>query len=112
MNCLIILYFRPVLLSKNHIVDESDLTDFSAHVDTDSNCDYIVQPMRWGLVPAWHKGEISAISYAMNNARSESMLEKKSFKVPLVRGRRCVVLADGCVTLNYMLAYPIIFCRN
>ena len=57
--------------------------------------DYVVQPMQWGLVPFWHQGEPKSTGYSMINARSDGMLEKRSFKVPLEKGRRCVVLLDG-----------------
>ncbi len=46
----------------------------------------------WGLVPSWAK-EIS-IGSKMINARSETILEKPSFKNAFVR-RRCLILADG-----------------
>lgn len=55
----------------------------------------VIQPMQWGLIPSWHKGSPKKVSYETNNCRSESMLEKPTYKVPLQRGRRCVVLADG-----------------
>lgn len=47
---------------------------------------------KWGLVPYWAKE--AKIGYKMINARSETILEKKSFSVPLER-KRCLVLADG-----------------
>jgi len=49
-------------------------------------------PMRWGLIPHWAKDE--KIGYKMINARSESLLEKKSF-APLMQNHRCVVITDG-----------------
>ena len=57
----------------------------------------VVQPMQWGLVPSWHKGDPKKVQFNMSNCRGESMNEKRSFKVPLGKGRRCVVLAEGCV---------------
>ena len=51
--------------------------------------------MKWGLVPSWHRGGPAELSYKMNNARIESVVNKKSFKGPLEKGRRCVVLAEG-----------------
>jgi len=57
----------------------------------------VLRPMRWGLIPSWYHGEVSSIEYKMNNARSDGMLVKTSFKKPLQSGRRCVVIADGCV---------------
>ncbi len=51
-----------------------------------------VAMLRWGLVPYWAK-DIS-IGYKMINARSETLLEKPSFKNAF-RNRRCLILADG-----------------
>jgi putative SOS response-associated peptidase YedK len=47
---------------------------------------------RWGLIPFWAKDQ--KIGYKLINARSESVLEKTSFKNPF-RNRRCLVLSDG-----------------
>lgn len=46
----------------------------------------------WGLVPSWAK-EI-AIGSRMINARSETIMEKPSYKTAFQR-RRCLILADG-----------------
>lgn len=46
----------------------------------------------WGLVPGWAK-DIS-IGSRMINARSETIMEKPSFKNAFIR-RRCLILADG-----------------
>ena len=51
-----------------------------------------INPMRWGLIPFWADSSKSA--YSMFNARSETLLEKASFK-SLVSAHRCVILADG-----------------
>jgi putative SOS response-associated peptidase YedK len=51
-----------------------------------------INPMRWGLIPFWADSAKSA--YSMFNARSETLLEKASFK-SLVSAHRCVILADG-----------------
>jgi putative SOS response-associated peptidase YedK len=53
---------------------------------------FCIEPMRWGLVPAWADSLQSA--YSMFNARSETLLEKSSFK-HLVQTSRCTILADG-----------------
>jgi putative SOS response-associated peptidase YedK len=47
---------------------------------------------RWGLIPSWAK-EIS-IGNKMINAKSETILEKPSFKNPF-KSKRCLVLSDG-----------------
>ena len=47
---------------------------------------------RWGLIPFWAKE--ASIGNKMINAKSETILEKPSFKAPF-KSRRCLVLADG-----------------
>jgi len=51
-----------------------------------------IEYIYWGLVPSWAK-DIS-IGSKMINARSETILEKPSFKTSFQR-RRCIILADG-----------------
>lgn len=53
---------------------------------------YPVRMMRWGLVPSW--SESTKVAYSMINARSETLLEKPSFK-NLIRSHRCAIVADG-----------------
>lgn len=48
--------------------------------------------MRWGLVPSWAKDP--AIGNKLINARSETLIEKPSFRNAYQR-RRCLILADG-----------------
>lgn len=48
--------------------------------------------MRWGLVPPWSKD--AKIGYKMINARSETVEEKASFKIPF-KTQRCLVPASG-----------------
>lgn len=48
--------------------------------------------MRWGLVPSWAK-DVS-IGYKLINARSETVMEKPSFRSAF-RSRRCLIFADG-----------------
>ena len=62
-----------------------------------SGDDRELQAMKWGLIPSWYRGNPSSFGYKMNNARIESITEKKSFKGALEKGRRCVVLAEGLV---------------
>lgn len=52
----------------------------------------ILSYYKWGLIPSWSRD--ASIAYKMINARSETVQEKVSFKVPL-RSRRCLVPADG-----------------
>lgn len=47
---------------------------------------------RWGLVPWFSK--TADIKYATNNARSEELTEKASYKHPWARGQRCIIPAD------------------
>lgn len=52
--------------------------------------------MRWGFVPAWAKGEFleNLAKRPLINARSETVLEKASFR-NAYRRRRCLIPADG-----------------
>ncbi|XP_005106067.1 abasic site processing protein HMCES [Aplysia californica] len=59
------------------------------------SCDRVVMPMKWGLTPSWHKDDPYKVPYETNNCRMEGMLEKKTYKIPLQKGYRCVVLMDG-----------------
>ncbi|XP_044079467.1 abasic site processing protein HMCES [Siniperca chuatsi] len=75
---------NPVLLSQRHF-------DKNAPAD-----EFVLASMRWGLVPAWFKeNDPSKMHYNTSNCRSENILEKKSYKDPLIKGQRCVILADG-----------------
>lgn len=51
-----------------------------------------IEFLRWGLIPSWAK-DIS-IGNRLINARSETIMEKPSFKNAFNR-RRCLILADG-----------------
>lgn len=74
----------PVLLSQRHF-------DKDAPVD-----ECVLASMRWGLVPAWFKeNDPRKMQYSTSNCRSENILQKKSYKDPLLKGQRCVILADG-----------------
>ncbi|XP_039859075.1 abasic site processing protein HMCES [Simochromis diagramma] len=74
----------PVLLSQRHF-------DKDAPVD---KC--VLASMRWGLVPSWFKeSDPSKMQYSTSNCRSENILQKKSYKDPMLKGQRCVILADG-----------------
>eukprot|EP00069_Balaena_mysticetus_P011127 bmy_21090T0 len=56
----------------------------------------MVAAMRWGLVPSWFKGaDPPKLQFNTASCCSDTITEKRSFKVPLGKGRRCVVLADG-----------------
>jgi putative SOS response-associated peptidase YedK len=51
-----------------------------------------LQLMRWGLIPPWAKD--AAIGNKLINARSETVMEKPSFRAAF-RYRRCLIPADG-----------------
>lgn len=45
----------------------------------------VLAAMRWGLVPAWFKeNDPNKMQYSTSNCRSESLLEKKSYKVQVL----------------------------
>ncbi|NXV04616.1 HMCES protein, partial [Cettia cetti] len=74
----------PVLLSRRHL-----------HQDADSS-ERVLMDMRWGLVPSWFKQDNpSKLQFNTSNCRSDTMLSKSSYKGALLKGKRCVVLADG-----------------
>uniref|UniRef100_A0A8C4PG57 Abasic site processing protein HMCES n=1 Tax=Equus asinus asinus TaxID=83772 RepID=A0A8C4PG57_EQUAS len=74
----------PVLLSRLHFEKSADSSE------------RIIVPMRWGLVPSWfQESDPSKLLFNTANCRSDTIMEKRSFRVPLGKGRRCVVLADG-----------------
>ncbi|WP_421752796.1 SOS response-associated peptidase [Croceimicrobium sp.] len=55
-----------------------------------------VEPHLWGLIPSWVKDKEQATRIWNNtiNARSESLLEKPSFRGAVKKGR-CLVVTDG-----------------
>ena len=59
--------------------------------------------MRWGLVPYWFKeADLSKLQINTSNCRSDTIMEKRSFKVgearvPAVLGQNCRHL-DACET--------------
>ena len=50
---------------------------------------------RWGFRPEWSKIDDPAMASKMINARSETVAEKPSFRDSWVRGRRCIIPANG-----------------
>ena len=54
----------------------------------------VVQSMRMGLIPNWHRGPIKAWDSSTWNAQSETVGEKPTFKGAWERGRRCLVPAS------------------
>ena len=57
--------------------------------------EHVLQIMQWGLVPSWHKGPAQEFAFLLNNCRSESLLDKASFRNAFNKGQRCVVPIDG-----------------
>jgi putative SOS response-associated peptidase YedK len=49
--------------------------------------------MQWGLLPIWVKDKKD--SFRLINIRSETILEKATFKRLLQKGQRCLIMADG-----------------
>lgn len=45
----------------------------------------------WGLIPVWSK--TPELRYNTNNARSEEIAEKASYKLPWAKGQRCIIPA-------------------
>ena len=111
----VLINCRPVLMSKKHLEDETknepkkeEPSTKTEPMETDNECEFIVQPMRWGLIPSWHKGEMKNVGYNMINTRSEGMLSKATFSRPLLKGRRCVILVEGWVVMILMALYTAV----
>lgn len=96
---------RPVLISGHHrhILDFRKAAAANCEETLSSPADdgaeeRVLQVMQWGLIPSWHRGNSpSSFGSILNNCRRETMFEKPSFRSAIERGRRCVVVADGCV---------------
>ncbi len=67
----------------------SPMTDIPAVINDGT---FTISLLRWGLVPSWSKD--ARVGSKMINARSETVLEKPSFK-HAVQSRRCLIPADG-----------------
>jgi putative SOS response-associated peptidase YedK len=50
--------------------------------------------MSWGLVPAWHKGDMSSWKMSTINCRSEGWLSGM-WKPPAMKGQRCILICEG-----------------
>ncbi len=46
---------------------------------------------QWGLIPWFAKERV--LKYSTNNARSEELADKVSYKAPWARGQRCIIPA-------------------
>jgi len=64
----------------------------AAILENDSDSQRELAFLRWGLIPSWAKDV--KIGYNLINARSETVLEKPSFRSAF-KHRRCLILADG-----------------
>jgi putative SOS response-associated peptidase YedK len=91
--------------------DKEVMKQFGVEIDPDYSPRYNISPsqqvrvmqhdeaglmqmriQRWGLIPGWAKD--IKIGYKMINARSETILEKPSFRTAFKK-RRCLIPADG-----------------
>ncbi|XP_029435747.1 abasic site processing protein HMCES [Rhinatrema bivittatum] len=74
----------PVLLSLKHFQKDANTSE------------RVIASMRWGLIPPWFsERDPSKMQYNTTNCRSDTIMEKALYKAPLVKGKRCVILADG-----------------
>ena len=51
-------------------------------------------PMRWGLIPAWHKGTLKDFKAVTINARVKGVATPGMFKGAF-KSRRCIIPASG-----------------
>lgn len=84
-----------------HATDEEGVFKKRYNIAPGSHNPVVLQPkpnkkgiggLRWGLIPSW--ADDVNIGYKMINARSETIMEKKSFSKPFQR-QRCIVPANG-----------------
>lgn len=66
--------------SKFHYVLLTEFQLFFLWQNADSS-ERIIAPMRWGLVPSWFKDDLSKFKLNTSNCRSDTITEKRSFKV-------------------------------
>lgn len=65
----------------------------------------IAQPMHFGLIPHWAQN--TKLNISTLNARSEEVLEKKTFEPLITRHKTCLVLADGFFEWDRKSGKPI-----
>jgi putative SOS response-associated peptidase YedK len=75
--------------------DPSSSSDGSA---SDSEPHYVLQSMKWGLVPHWSKVEDKTLS--TTNARSENLVEGGSMWSSIKGKKRCAVICQGYLVLS------------
>lgn len=79
---------KPVLAPREHVAPGGPIA-----ILRPENGALTLGHVRWGLIPGWVK-VIEASAKPLTNARSETILEKASFKAAM-RHRRCLIPADG-----------------
>jgi len=79
----------PELLPRYNIAPSSDIPGVVANPRSDGR---LVKMFRWGLVPPWSPNPDAGAK--MINARSETVLEKPSFREAFL-ARRCLIPVDG-----------------
>jgi putative SOS response-associated peptidase YedK len=63
-----------------------------------NNVKYVLQSMKWGLVPHWSKFEDKTLS--TTNARSENLVEGGGMWASMKGKKRCAILCQGCVLIQ------------
>jgi len=79
----------PDLMPRFNIAPSQDIPAVIPNPNAEGR---LVRMFRWGLVPPWSKGP--DVGAKLINARSETVLEKPSFREAFAR-RRCLVPVDG-----------------
>ena len=74
--------------------------DYFKDASKDTSCmpERVLQLMRYGLLPFWRSvgpGHEEFAEDRMSYARSETLLTTRSFRPLLVKGQRCVIVANG-----------------
>ena len=87
--------YAPVLRSRDTVPSESQSP-------STFRISYVMQSMKWGLVPHWSKVEDKTLS--TTNARAENLVEGGSMWASMKGKKRCAVLCQGCVHPSRSLA--------
>eukprot|EP00735_Rhodelphis_limneticus_P007698 TRINITY_DN20301_c0_g1::TRINITY_DN20301_c0_g1_i1::g.19725::m.19725 TRINITY_DN20301_c0_g1::TRINITY_DN20301_c0_g1_i1::g.19725 ORF type:complete len:463 (+),score=15.51,sp/Q6P7N4/HMCES_XENTR/30.88/2e-31,DUF159/PF02586.9/2.5e-46 TRINITY_DN20301_c0_g1_i1:74-1462(+) len=70
------------------------------------NNEKVLDCMRWGLNPPWMNGPLI-------NAKSETILEKPTFRKPMQNNQRCIILVQGFFEWKKeTVKQPYFFCRD
>ncbi|XP_018319245.1 embryonic stem cell-specific 5-hydroxymethylcytosine-binding protein isoform X2 [Agrilus planipennis] len=66
----------------------------NSHFESETHTEYLLVPMRWGMIPIWSTDERKS-QFHTHNARIETLMLSKIYKKEFMEGRRCIVVCEG-----------------